>query len=142
MNKIESKIRYLLNKNVRSESDDLYILSLIRKELESLEKNERSNYSDLKLFCDWALHIRICRSFPGSQLVSEIHKTINLTKKQDTDQVIQKVSKTLLVPFKEQIKTFLEKKTLPINFIDDQQKWKSFLGNLFGILEITPLIIK
>lgn len=109
MNKIGSKIRYLLNKNVRSESDDLYILSLIRKELESLEKNESSNYSDLKLFCDWALHIKICWSPAGSQLVSKIHETINQTKKQDADQVIQKVSKTLLVPFKKQIKTFLEK---------------------------------
>ncbi len=136
------KIKALLGKKVMSESDTVHLLSLIRKEIETLNKIEVAKQSDLKLFCDWALHKKIDKSPAGSQLVSLIHRTINLIKNENNEQVIQEISKTLLMPFRKQFKYFLEKNSFHTNIIDDCQKWKCFLKALFEVIESIPVILK
>ena len=139
---MNEKIRILIEKKL-SDSETVHLFSLIRKELELLSKSEMNKkYSNLKLFCDWILHAKIDVSPAGSKMILEIHKTINLFKKQHTDKVIKEVSRVLLVPFKEQLKQFLEKRKLFANIIENHQKWIHFLQSLFSVLESTEVILK
>lgn len=82
------------------------------------------------------------QTISSSELISQIQSTINKVKEiNDNDQVIQAVSNTLILPFKNQLQLFLKDRILQTSIIDDQQKWKSFLSNLLEMLEITPVLI-
>jgi hypothetical protein len=141
MNKNESKISELLKKHEMSESDNLHLLSLIRKELETLGKAE-TKYNDLKFFCDWVLHNEIDRSFSGSKFVSELHNCINEIKSiPNNDYIIQRTCETLLVSLREQLHAFLKERTLQTNVIDNSRKWRSFLRNLLENIENTPVVL-
>ncbi len=142
MNKTQVKIQGLLKKTTRLESEDSHLLSLIRKELENLDEKEITDFSDLKLFCDWALHNKIDRSAAGSRLVAKIHETIHQVKTAHTDHVISEASKTLLLPFSEQLRAFLTDRNLPTAITDDAQAWRHFLRNIFQIVEQVPICIK
>lgn len=136
------KIKVLLLNNLERESDISHILTLVRKELESLEKSSSQQYDFIKLFCDWALHKKIDRSEAGSTLITEIHNTIILSKTLPTDQIIKLISNALLRPLKNQLLLFLKNNSLQTDIITDDLKWRSFLKNLFAILLETPVNLK
>lgn len=106
-----------------------------------LNKENLNQYCDLKLFCDWILHNKIDKSFAGSRLCAEIHKTINKNIKSNTDDFICENSKTLLNPFKEQFHEFLKIRSLDTNIIEDHVRWKNFLINYFECMAKSPIYI-
>lgn len=135
------KIKQVLEKNIKSESDYIYLLSLIRRAIESMSKPDAKTYDYLKMFCDWSLHTKIDRSKIGTELIKKIHKIINLKKDSPANQVIKEISKALLENLQNQIRLFLEKEALPLVIVNEPQEWRLFLKNLFEILENNRIIL-
>lgn len=144
MNNID-KIKSLLQKTTLSESEYLHLLVLIRKELENIKDKNAADFSKfdhLKLFCDWALHETIDRSEAGSFLIESINKTINDVRHSHTDDVIKQVSSSLISKFRDQMKNFLKKISLPTDIIDDGRRWRELLRNILEIISQNPVILK
>jgi len=139
------KLKLLLQKKILSESEYVHVLVLIRKELEILKDNNSTDYSKfdhLKLFCDWTLHMVIDRSATGSFLIESINKTLNDVKHSRTEDVIKKVSSSLIRKFSDQMKNFLEKNSLPTDIVDDDRYWRDLLRNILEIISQNPVILK
>lgn len=141
MNRNILKIQQLLKKNTLESDNILLILLRVRKELEHSGKND-NNLAILKFFCDWALHTKIDRSFAGSTVVSEIHKTVNRFKEQNTNQLFQEIPNILLTQLKNQLHIFLKENCLDVNIVNNSTEWKRFLYNLFEILEDIPVTLQ
>lgn len=58
-NDIKEKLQLELNKEIKEESQVVYILSRVRKMLESDQSRNQGKYKKLKFYCDWALHAEI-----------------------------------------------------------------------------------
>ena len=139
------KLKLLLQKKILSESEYVHVLVLIRKELEILKDNNPTDYSKfdhLKFFCDWTLHMVIDRSATGSFLIESINKTLNDVKHSHTEDVIKKVSSSLIRKFSDQMKNFLEKNSLPTDIVDDDRCWRDLLRNILEIISQNPVILK
>ena len=139
------KLKLLLQKKVLSESEYVHVLVLIRKELEILKDNNPTDYSKfdhLKLFCDWTLHMVIDRSVTGSFLIVNINKTLNDVKHSHTEEVIKKVSSSLISKFGDQMKDFLVKNSLPTDIVDDGHRWRDLLRNILEIISQNPVILR
>ncbi|MBI2335775.1 MAG: hypothetical protein HYU97_03310 [Deltaproteobacteria bacterium] len=140
MNTGQNKIKGLLEKEAMSEAEYSYLLSLIRKQLEII--NDTSSFDYVKLFCDWALHAEISKSSTGSFLVASINTALNAVKDSDTDQVIKKISSSLMTKFREQIRNFLVQTKMSPAIVDGYQSWIDFLRNILEIISHSPVILK
>lgn len=140
-----NKLNCLLQKKYPSESEYVHILVLIRKALEILKENNKTDYSKfdhLKLFCDWALHMIIDRSVTGSFLIVSINKALNDGKGGHTDELIKIVSTSLVGKFSDQLKNFLSMNSLPTDIVDDGLYWRDLLKNILEIISESPVILK
>lgn len=134
------KLNILLNKKSLTESDYVFILVLVRKELEIFTKG--NNFDHVKLFCDWALHMEIDRNNVGSSLVADIHKVLDSDRHSHTDKLIKKVSSSLIGPFRDQLRIFLKENSLAENLVTDEQNWRHFLRNLLEIISPSRVYLK
>lgn len=66
---ITDKLQKELEKEITEESQVVYILSRIRKKLET--NKLKSRYRFLNFFCNWALHARIDRTEPVADILRE-----------------------------------------------------------------------
>jgi len=142
---IKNKIGFLLKEKYPSESEYLHFLVLVRKILEQLRESnltEYNNFENLKLFCDWALHIVIDRSSAGSSLIVNINKSLKNGKKGHTDDLIKAVSDSLVGKFKLQLKNFLIMNQLSTDIVDDDNRWRDLLKNTLEIITEIPVILK
>ena len=141
------KLRTLLEKENLTESEYVHILVLIRKMLEVLKDenpDDYSNYDHLKLFSDWSLHMVIDRSQAGSFLIAivNINDILNDKKQSNNDELIASISTVIVGQLKDQMRDFLEDNTLPLDLIDEDNKWKNLLSNILEIITQQPVIIK
>lgn len=85
-NDIINKIRYELDRPIQSERQVVYLLAEVRKLLDHLCAT--SQYRSLRLYCNWAVHIKLERSFALSivekvdQLYSKLMKGPRLSKEE------------------------------------------------------------
>lgn len=136
-----AKLKALLGIRTLSESECLYVLVLIRKEIEAMPASVASRYSYVKLFCDWALHIAIDRSRAGSKLVASVHEAVIQVKHSPTAQVVTQISSSLLEPFRTEMANFLQGKFLPTTIVSDHAGWRMFLGHVLEIIWSSPVLL-
>lgn len=136
-----ARLGVLLAKGDPSESDYVYILALLRKEIEAIGAEEASKYCHVKLLCDWALHPAIDRSNVGSQIVVDIHNVLDKKRHSDTNDIINEVSKALFGKFRKELSTLLTSMVLPCK-VDNDRNWKHFLQNLLEIISYSPVLLR
>lgn len=71
---IQEKLQQELNKELKEESQVIYILSRIRKILEIDRSKTQDKYKKLKFYCDWVLHAEIGKGTKAFQ--EELEKFI------------------------------------------------------------------
>lgn len=135
------KLKILLGRQVLSESEYLHVLVLIRKEMEMLPTSVASEYSYVKLFCDWALHVALGRNSAGSQLVASVHDAVAQVKHSPTDQVVSQISTSLLGSFRTELTKFLQDKILPTTIVSDHSGWRIFLKHVLEIIYASPVLL-
>jgi len=124
--KLDSLIREL-NSLIRSEKQVTYILTEIRKKLES-DKISSNKYPTLYLYCCWVLHPKLDR-----KNAIDFIKTIDFNSKEG-------IAKISLQTFKQELQKFLVENYLPLNITQDE--WFQFRKYFLYIIDGVPLINK
>jgi len=126
---IKQKLRLELEKEIKEESQVVYILSRIRKILE-IDKKEKK-YKVIKLYCDWALH-------PEIENVEPIRPLLNSVIEGNR---IAEANFVSFTPFYKEFSEFLIEYDLPKD-VFGRNNWLMFDKFLSQIYSDTPLIIK
>lgn len=121
---IIEKLKKELGKDIKDESQVVYILSRIRKYLEL--KNQKSKYKYLNFYCNWALHAKLDRTEPISDGLREIAKLNEEGIKFLTFRHLQT-----------DLKNFFGKNNIREDILDKQ--WLNFSNLLVDIYSDTPL---
>jgi hypothetical protein len=109
---------------IRSEKQVIYILSEVRKIIESKESLGKK-YSTLRMYCNWVLHTVLSKK----EVINFI-KTIDF----DSEESLRKIA---LETFKEELKGFLIENNLPTGITEDE--WFQFRKNFLSIIHDIPL---
>ncbi|MCZ6752665.1 MAG: hypothetical protein O7E51_12670 [Acidobacteria bacterium] len=139
-NDIINKIRYELDRPIQSERQVVYLLAEVRKLLDHLCAT--SQYRSLRLYCNWAVHIKLERSFALSivekvdQLYSKLMKGPRLSK-EEHDELFG-----IFAPdnFRQDFKSFLREQSLPISICQNDKRWAMFLSYYLRVIQDCPLV--
>ncbi len=130
VNDLKEKLREELSKEIVGEPQVVYILSRVRKILET--KSKKGEFKVLKFYCDWALHSEI----ENTDAVREILDGIVAGRDEP------RVEFFLFNPFHQEFRLFLEKYNL-LTAIHDmvafRHRFNKFLSQIYTD---TPLVIK
>lgn len=121
------KLNNVLNEDIKNEYQVVYIFSRIRKFLEL--KGLQSKYKNLNFYCNWALHSKIDRTEPVSEILRKFIK--NKNKKELL--YFRDLHKSLYV--------FLSDFNLPKKIITYQKNYTKFMHILVEIYSDTPLVV-
>ena len=120
-----SKLKALLEKNIKNEPQIVYALTRIGKVLE-LEKSKRS-YPVLNFYRNWSVHSEICQTEPVADILSEFIK-----KRENRYRL------SLHEQFRSELNAFLEKHDLPrLN----KNRLNNFIFYLGKVISDTPIKI-
>jgi hypothetical protein len=130
------KIRETVDGSFERERDVSYLLAEIRKYLES---SKDAGYTKLRLFCDWALHIKLDRA-PARRLVAEMDACFKKAFEYGcTETDIQAFENIVnLNIFRFQLREFLLDHALPDTVCEDDS-WRNFLSLYAQIIEDCPM---
>ena len=128
---ILQKLSIKLQHSPISEEDVVYILSRIRKILET--NNYPKKYTVLNFYCNLALHSKIGR--PPKEVSDKLRDI-----QEDTD-LTADYSMTYFGDFHAQLENFLTDYDLP-NFYDNDSRKANFNKLLYAIYSDTPIIIE
>lgn len=121
---ILEKLNKELEKDINNEAQVVYILSRIRKYLEL--KNQKSKYKYLNFYCNWALHAKLERTEPISDVLRGVSKLNEIGIRFLTFEHL-----------KMDLKNFFRKNDIPEDILDKQ--WLKFRSLLRDIYSDTPL---
>lgn len=121
---ILEKLKKELNRDIQEESQVVYILSRIRKYLE--QTNLHKNYKYIIFYCNWALHSKLDRTEPVSDLLREVTVMSETGVKFLTFQL-----------FHADLKKFFRENSIQENILDKQ--WLKFTELLIDIYSDTPV---
>lgn len=124
---IKLKLSSELTKNIDSEAQVIYILSRIRKIIDSEKRG--GEFKVLKFYCNWALHHQIDDTAP-------VDKYIRNLKSPDTLKFLD------FSLFSDELLRFFKKHSLPSVICTDKTREENFKSLLIEILLDTPLMIK
>ncbi len=119
------KLNDALKKNINDECQVVYILSRMRKYLES--KDIESKYKYLTFCCNWALHPRINRTKSVADVLLEFVKGTDGGRFLRFD------------PLLSDLRKFLNDQDLSREIVDNNENWWRFLNLLVDIYADTPL---
>jgi hypothetical protein len=122
---ILSKLEDELKKEIKSESQVVYILSKIRKILEW--ENAKGKYKTLNFYCNWVLHNKIDRTEP----VGKILKDFIINKEERYKFIFHQ-------EFEKEFGRFLEDYGLPVL---NSNQFKKFKNELNKAVSETPVEI-
>lgn len=136
---IERKIENIVQKeNILSESEVSHLLVLVRKHL---ERTRDSEFSVLKFFCDWSMHIEINRSLPALEILRKLNAVINeLKRTPDNKQLIDRITEVISFQvLKQELTAFFGS----IGIQDELffNKWRSFVQTYTNIVLDCPLVL-
>jgi hypothetical protein len=148
---IISKLTGELNKGITTEPQVVYLLVGIRK---LIERNDESEYPNLKFHCDWALHSRldragaraILRKFDAAHVFLKDNKVELGDLPADLRTEIDRISK--MQSFEKELTQFLDDYGLPPLSQNRVDGWSQFLHSMRGWLktfrskclrELTPI---
>lgn len=123
---LKDKLFIELNKEIKEEAQVIYVLSCVRKIIES--NKQKKKYKILKFYCDWALHIEINNTKAIRPLLDEIIEGNSNAG----------MSFFTFEPFHKDLNLFVKEYNLPKN------KYNNIIFNklLSQIYTDTPLIVK
>jgi len=134
------KIQRLVNHGSQIDEDQVRsLMILIRKQLELVDKNDRSQYSTVNLFCNWCAHTEITQSLVGLRLLGRINDTLVKVKTSYTDEVRKELSQAVgLDTFQLEINLLFEKLDIK-HQLSNKKNWRPFLNHLVEIIKDVPL---
>lgn len=121
---ILEKLKKELNKDIQEESQVVCILSKIRKFLE--QTNLQKNYKYIIFYCNWALHSKLERTEPVSDLLREV-----------TVMSEEGVKFLTFQHFHADLKRFFRENSIQEDILDKQ--WLKFTELLIDIYSDTPV---
>lgn len=125
VSEILEKLNREINKKIFEESQVVYILSRIRKYLETKELKRKYKY--LNFYCNWALHSRINRTEPVSEILRDFNNGIDNGKFLKFEY------------FYNDFKSFLDDEKLNSEIILENENYLRFINLLLDILSDTPV---
>jgi len=135
------KLRAELERGISSESQVVYVLVKIRRLLD-LDKDQgaTATYSTLRLYCNWALHIKLSYSQARKIVTMADSFYPKLERGELTEQEKNEFRSVFsLTAFRGELNRFLTDKHLPA-FCDAE--WNSFLACFLNTIEDCPLVCK
>jgi hypothetical protein len=130
VNDIKEKLLTELSEEINTERQVIYILSRIRKILESDKKKKK--YKVLNFYCNWALHAEI-------EDISSVKDLVDGILSEDSKALLEFMKFNI---FHTEFKKFLSEYGLPTNISDDEALRLNFNINLSNIYTDTPMVIK
>lgn len=128
-NEIIDKLTNVLNEDINTEAQVVYILVEIRKLI------KRGEWQILKLFCDWALHTELDRNPNIDEILKEFDSRLEQFNEKDEEIKSKYLS---LKKFKNELTSFLTSNRLPQKLFEDD-KWHSFLRLYTVVVNDCPL---
>lgn len=146
-NQIVQKIENIVRAQL-TESQVSHLFVLARKLIERVPKQDRSNFSLLKFYCDWIVHSEIDRSEAGAQIIERIHNIIyNHIKKKDDTNLLPELGDALSMSTVREQLNQLVNQYRTLNIYDKNQdlfseiKWRELLPLWAEIVSHIPLRI-
>jgi hypothetical protein len=125
-----------------SESEVSHFMTLSRKYLDHMPKEERTAYPILRFYCDWAVHITVDRSPEGLAILKRLNDTlVELAPVADNDLINKRI--TEIVSFRKlrgEIGQLFRQMQVPNPLEADQEKWITFAKHLIEIIRDCPLV--
>jgi len=141
-NSILTKLRQELERELRRESQVLYILAEIRKVIEHRKDKGICDHSELKFYSNWALHIRIDRD---DKNVTTIFDGVDILEGVSFEDYVHSTFFNLISNFQRMrsaLTQFLVEHKLPTKICDRDDNWNAFLFLFCGIVSEVPLIYR
>ena len=140
---IREKLGAMLRGAPCSEAEVVYVLVEVRKFLERGGKAQEEQYSTLKFFCDWILHVELCRT--GARMALErldaeigASRGINPLEVGPSSELYRLMS---LEPLREEIKRFCSENELPADWAINPTTWKECMRLYGHVVLDCPLTI-
>jgi len=131
-NEILTKLKKVLEESIDEESQVVYVMVQIRKLLERVGTN--LNYSLLRFYCNWVLHPKINK-------LSVVRDTLNKIAEEHEkgDYGESGLDFINFNSLKKQMEAFFEEKNLPMDLLEEKEKWRKFKKLLVNIIKDCPL---
>lgn len=140
---ILKKIKSISLEKQLSESQVDHLMTLIRKQMEHMNKADRKKYALLNFYCNWSKHIKISRSSIACEIILQLNKVLYCVKdSSDTNKVISEISSVISFPkLQTEINMFLKEFDLPVDLVTDFSRWREFVSHLINIIIDCPLVL-
>lgn len=142
MNKqlVIDKLNNFLDKHpvFKEECEVIYLMVQIRKILDF--KDSDHPYRTLRFYCNWVLHIKLCRKPTTKLLSNKLEQAVDSRKSgRDNARNIKKLCSDFLKlnTLKNELEIFIEEYSLPWNL--SNKIWWKFARLLLGIIEDCPV---
>jgi hypothetical protein len=124
----------------RNEADVVYILVEIRKYLDHTDP-EGNQYSVLRTYCDWPVHIILDRR-GAKNLLRSLDDAFALSRTDaGRDSGVKAVfDRFSLSQFREELRLFLRSSKLPLDLVDDPAQWGQFLKHYVDVVSDCPFV--
>jgi hypothetical protein len=122
---LEWDVRRYVDATEWDECTALFLIVRIRKLLEYIDPTKK-RFLDLRICCDWALHIRLDRSPTGR--IMDIFNQDTQVGNEEQKIVDSKLNQVLrFEPFRRDLAEFLEESGLPDDLASQDERWHDFL---------------
>lgn len=139
-------LRHLLTQPIERNSDVVYLLVEIRKVIESMVPPSPPRFSNLKFFCDWALHAEVNRNSVAKDILklsdSYLHKGANTNRVVALEALNKFRSLVALDPLRDELLAFLIEHGLNVSLVANQHRFYNFIGYYLDTISHTPLALK
>ena len=125
-----------------SESDVSHLMTLSRKYLEHMPREEREEYPFLKFFSNWALHITLDRSLEGMAILKRLNDTLaEVAPVPDNDLITRRITEILSFrQLRREMGGLFQRLEVPQAIDADQERWTNFAKHLIEIIRDCPLV--
>jgi len=142
-NDVARKIMDLASRrDLLSESEVSHLLTLCRKFLEHIPREDPERYPILKFFTNWALHITLDRSLEGLAILRRLNDTLaKVAPVPNCDLITRRI--TEVVSFRQlrrEMGALFQQIEVPHALDGDQERWTNFAKYLIEIIRDCPLI--
>ena len=140
-NDLITKIRKTVSKNGDLEEADVRsLMILMRKLLDQMPQADQQPFLIIRLFANWAVHVKITKSNTGLRILSAINDTLVTFKSADTDKMRIGISKEIGFPaLRKEMKLFLNHNGISDSLVSDNKVWAVFITHLIEIIRDVPL---
>jgi hypothetical protein len=135
------KIRKTVSKKKELEEADVRTLMILaRKLLDLMPVFVHSQFLIIRLFANWAVHVKITKSNSGLRILSAINDALVTYKSEDTGAMCAGISKEIGFPaLRKEMKQFCGHFEIDDSIVSNDRIWAVFVTNLIEIIRDVPL---